>query len=56
MLDAFIIEQVRRREQERKQSERPFVRLPVDGRQPERYVDPDSDPDTSDRGVVVVDL
>ncbi len=54
MLDAFIIEEIRRREREREQRrdrDRPRQELPIPERPPE-----DSDaPEESDRGVVIID-
>ena len=62
MLPPFIIDQIRRREeQERRRIERdrPRVELPVDAYRPAPAPRPDSDdevPDDPDRGVVILDL
>jgi hypothetical protein len=56
MLDAFIIEEIKRRERLRQERERPSVELPVpseDG--PHRKSDTD-DTEKPQRGVVVLDL
>lgn len=58
MLDAFIIEEIRRREQEaerRREREQPHQELPVPIRReaPRRH-DEEEHPD-SDRGVVIID-
>jgi hypothetical protein len=61
MLDAFIIEEIKRRERERirQERERPFVELPVpnapDEERPPRRSDNDEDK-RPHRGVVVIDL
>ncbi|MCL2724120.1 MAG: hypothetical protein FWD69_06740 [Polyangiaceae bacterium] len=59
MLPPFIIEQIRRREEEeRKRHERPQLELPVSPAQrppPKRREDRE-DPDQGQRGVVIVDL
>ena len=62
MLDAYIIEEIRRRERERtrEERERPFVELPLpspDQRPPRKGDKPDEDADERPkRGVVVIDL
>ena len=63
MLDAYVIEEIKRREQEQRRDDRPVIELPVPqptrrpGREdrPERDEDPDRD-DRRDRGVVIIDL
>jgi hypothetical protein len=62
MLDAFIIEELRRREEaEKRKQERPRLELPVhDGSSygapsPSRR-DDDDDEEKSDRGVIVIDF
>lgn len=60
MLDAFIIEELRRREeQERVRSERPRLELPLynDHREQSKPADDeDADGSAPERGVVVIDL
>jgi hypothetical protein len=60
MLDAFIIEEIRRRERERirQEQERPFVELPVPSRdeRPPRRSDKEEGDERPHRGVVVIDL
>jgi hypothetical protein len=55
MLDAFIIEEIKRREQERQRqdSERPSVHIPLPepGRAPQQ-----SEEEKPPRGVVIIDL
>jgi hypothetical protein len=61
VLDAFIIDELRRREQgEREETIRPRLELPLDDRRPppnngngDRR---DEDDDDADRGVVIIDL
>ena len=59
MLEPWIIEQIRRREEEeRRQRERPHLDIPArDERwKPEREPDDDEDREQSDRGVVIIDM
>jgi hypothetical protein len=54
MLPPFIIEQIRRREeQERAQHERPHLEIPTDRPAPRAPQAPD---EPGDRGVVIIDL
>lgn len=56
MLDAFIIEEIKRRHPEQHREERPSVELPVPeppSRSPERRNDDHDSP--GDRGVVIID-
>ncbi len=55
MLDAYVIEEIKRRERERTGDERPAIELPVP--QPAPPAAPDSDPEDrkNDRGVVIID-
>ena len=58
MLDAFIIEEIKRRERlRREEQERPVVELPVpaDDERPKRRTERE-DEDRPSRGVVVIDL
>jgi hypothetical protein len=60
MLDSFIIEELRRREERernRARQERPRLELPVDDRHPPREpAKSDDDEDKPKRGVVVIDI
>jgi hypothetical protein len=53
MLDAFVIEEIRRRERERGAGDRPAVELPVPPPDPSRS--DDEAPQSPDRGVVIID-
>jgi hypothetical protein len=55
MLDAFIIEEIKRRERERSTDDRPVVELPVP--QPPHPAHHDDEPREDDRGrgVVIID-
>jgi len=62
MLPPFIIEQIRRREEEerkrdevRRDNQRPRLELPLD-RRPRRPADREECEEQADRGVIVVDL
>ena len=57
MLDAFIIEEIKRRERSREDRERPAVELPlpVPPERPRRRTETD-DEEKPPRGVVVIDL
>jgi hypothetical protein len=55
MLDAYVIEEIRRREREKRPDDRPVVELPLPLPLPERPVDRDDDGDGTDRGVVIID-
>jgi hypothetical protein len=55
MLDAFIIEEIRRREQEaerRRDQQRPRQELPLPQQPPNRHEDEEPSPD---RGVTIID-
>jgi hypothetical protein len=57
MLDAYVIEEIKRRERQQRRDDRPVVELPIPQpvRRPGR--DDDRDPDGDrDRGVVIIDL
>jgi hypothetical protein len=54
MLDAFIIEEIKRREQER-DSHRPRVDLPLPDPRPQRQNDTTEEDDVPPRGVVIID-
>jgi hypothetical protein len=58
MLDAYVIEEIRRRERETSRDDRPVIELPIPTHEPA----PDSDVDDvdggsgrPDRGVVIID-
>ena len=54
MLPPFIIEQIRRREeQERTRHEQPHLEIPVDRPAPRAPLAPD---DAGERGVIIIDL
>ena len=61
MLDAFIIEEIKRRERLRRDTERPTVQVPLPSPEEEDEDRPkrrsgDGDEDHPSRGVVVIDL
>jgi len=56
MLDAYVIEEIKRRERERNRDERPAIELPLPQRAPPAR--PGSAPEEDrkdDRGVVIID-
>lgn len=56
MLDAFVIEELKRREQrQREERERPVIDLPIPEERPKRKSDTEDD-EQPQRGVVVIDL
>ncbi len=56
MLDAFIIEEIRRRERERSRDDRPAIELPLPPPRPARSDESDDQGrDRPDRGVVIID-
>ena len=55
MLDAYVIEEIRRRERERSRDDRPAVELPVPPPAPGRPPDREDDRGERDRGVVIID-
>ena len=54
MLDAYVIEEIRRREQDKGRDERPAAELPVPGPVPPPEED-GREREDSDRGVVIID-
>ena len=57
MLDAFIIEELKRREQERRREERPVLRVPLDEEVPPETGDENIDPEDEeeDGSVIIID-
>ena len=57
MLPPFIIEQIRRREeQERARHEQPRLELPLDRPAPRTPLAPQAPDESGERGVIVIDL
>jgi hypothetical protein len=60
MLNPFIIDQIKRREQEKaKRDQERYLELELPIYVPEapyRYTEPDEDPEPGERGVVIIDL
>jgi hypothetical protein len=54
MLDAFIIEEIRRREQEH-DNQRPRLEIPLPEPKPARQNDQSDENDAPQRGVVIID-
>ena len=56
MLDAFIIEELKRREQERRRDERPTLRIPLDEEVPPETpaTDENIDPEDEEDGSVII--
>jgi hypothetical protein len=56
MLDAFVIEEIKRREGERGRDNRPVVELPLPGPQaPSEEGTQNGEGESPDRGVVIID-
>jgi hypothetical protein len=55
MLDAYVIEEIKRRERDKGRDDRPVVELPVPQPAPGRPPDRGDDEDGGDRGVVIID-
>jgi hypothetical protein len=55
MLDAYVIEEIKRREREKVRDDRPVVELPVPPPSPGRPPDRENDEGSGDRGVVIID-
>jgi hypothetical protein len=53
MLDAYVIEEIKRRERTRDRDDRPVVQIPVPT--PPERPDDGKDEDPGDRGVVIID-
>ncbi len=56
MLDAFIIEELKRRERARQEGERPLAELPVPSNEDRPQRRSDTENEEPQRGVVVIDL
>jgi len=56
MLDAFIIEEIKRRERARQERERPVVELPVPPADEPARRRSDEEDERPPRGVVIIDL
>ena len=54
MLDAFIIEEIKKREQDR-DNQRPRIELPLPEPTPQRQNDRREDDETPERGVIIID-
>jgi hypothetical protein len=55
MLDAYVIEEIKRREQDQRRDDRPAVELPVPTGPPRPPDAGPDDRDPPDRGVVIID-
>ena len=56
MLPPFIIEQIRQREQQRRQHEGPRLHLPIPVNMPTHRPVADIGDDESDRGILIIDV
>lgn len=56
MLDAFIIEEIKRREAEREKSDQQRPKLEIPRHETDEDGPPDRDEDKPQRGVIVIDL
>jgi hypothetical protein len=54
MLDAYVIEEIKRRDRQRERDDRPVAELPVPP-PPERKPGDEKDDGPDDRGVVIID-
>jgi hypothetical protein len=54
MLDAFIIEEIKKREQDQ-ESQRPRIELPLPEPTPQRQNDRRDDDERPERGVIIID-
>jgi hypothetical protein len=55
MLDAYVIEEIKRREREKHVDERPAIELPIPSPSPSRAPDRRDDDEGGDHGVVIID-
>ncbi|WP_242340744.1 MULTISPECIES: hypothetical protein [Anaeromyxobacter] len=58
MLDAYVIEEIKRREREQRRDDRPVIELPIPqpAHRPGGEEPADRDDGRKDRGVVIIDL
>lgn len=55
MLDAYVIDEIKRREREKGRDDRPVIELPIPAPAPVRAPDRGGDEPNGDRGVVIID-
>jgi hypothetical protein len=55
MLDAYVIEEIKRRERHRERDDRPVVQIPVPPPGPPGRPDEKDDDESRDRGVIIID-
>ena len=55
MLDAYVIEEIKRRDRERNRDDRPAVELPLPAPPPPTSPRDQDEDDRGDRGVVIID-
>jgi hypothetical protein len=55
MLDAYVIDEIKRRERERSRDDRPAIELPLPAPPPPGEAPPRDEDDRRDRGVVIID-
>jgi hypothetical protein len=55
MLDAYVIEEIKRRDRDKGRDDRPVVELPVPQPAPSRSPERPGDDKDGDRGVVIID-
>ncbi len=55
MLDAYVIEEIKRRDRDKTRDDRPVVELPVPPPAPGRAPERQDDGEQGDRGVVIID-
>ena len=55
MLDAYVIEEIKRRERDKRVDERPVIELPLPAPSPSKAPDRHDDDEGGDHGVVIID-
>ena len=55
MLDAYVIEEIKRRDREWTRDERPAIELPLPPREPPSGAGSEAPDERKDRGVVIID-
>jgi hypothetical protein len=55
MLDAYVIEEIKRRERDKRVDDRPVIELPLPSPSPSRTPDRRDEDEGGDRGVVIID-